>query len=80
MARVLSNRRPLGLPLAAGNCTEDTHGCGTRANQTCLVYLAAEMDEKAKMESKLSSAAACDDACNIYLNALCDINPSMVRT
>jgi hypothetical protein len=27
--------------------------------QTCLVYLAAEMDEKAKMESKLSSAAAC---------------------
>ncbi|XP_066332600.1 E3 ubiquitin-protein ligase RHF2A-like [Miscanthus floridulus] len=43
------------------------------------------MDEKAKMESKLSSAAAfveggvqdaCDDACSICLDAFCDSNPS----
>ncbi|XP_022679210.1 LOW QUALITY PROTEIN: E3 ubiquitin-protein ligase RHF2A [Setaria italica] len=45
------------------------------------------MDEKAKMESKLSSAAAfveggvqdaCDDACSICLDAFCDSNPSTV--
>nr|ACN36695.1 unknown [Zea mays] len=43
------------------------------------------MDEKATMESKLSSAAAfveggvqdaCDDACSICLDAFCDSNPS----
>jgi len=47
------------------------------------------MDEKAEMESKLSSAAAfveggvqdaCDDACSICLDAFCDSNPSTVRT
>ncbi|KAG2545372.1 E3 ubiquitin-protein ligase RHF2A-like [Panicum virgatum] len=45
------------------------------------------MDEKAKMESKLSSAAAfveggvqdaCEDACSICLDAFCDNNPSTV--
>jgi len=45
------------------------------------------MDEKAKMESKLSSAAAfveggvqdaCEDACSICLDAFCDSNPSTV--
>jgi E3 ubiquitin-protein ligase RHF len=45
------------------------------------------MDEKAQMESKLSSAAAfveggvqdaCDDACSICLDAFCDSNPSTV--
>ena len=45
------------------------------------------MDKKAKMESKLSSAAAfveggvqdaCDDACSICLDAFCDSNPSTV--
>uniref|UniRef100_A0A0A9GR09 RING-type E3 ubiquitin transferase n=1 Tax=Arundo donax TaxID=35708 RepID=A0A0A9GR09_ARUDO len=47
------------------------------------------MDEKAKMESKLSSAAAfveggvqdaCDDACSICLDAFCDSNPSTVTS
>lgn len=38
MARVVSSRRPLGLPLAVGNRTEvRIHGCGTRARRTCLV-------------------------------------------
>lgn len=45
------------------------------------------MDEKVKMESKLSSAAAfveggvqdaCDDACSICLEAFCDNDPSTV--
>ena len=64
--------------------------CGTRAKRRNLFgYLAAEMDEKAEMESKLSSAAAfveggvqdaCDDACSICLDAFCDSNPSTVRT
>ena len=45
------------------------------------------MDEKAKMENKLSSAAAfveggvqdaCEDACSICLDAFCDSNPSTV--
>ena len=64
--------------------------CGTRAKRRNLFgYLAAEMDEKAKIESKLSSAAAfveggvqdaCDDACSICLDAFCDSNPSTVRT
>jgi E3 ubiquitin-protein ligase RHF len=43
------------------------------------------MDEKFKIESKLSSSAAfveggvqdaCDDSCNIGLSAFCDSNPS----
>ncbi|KAL6893933.1 hypothetical protein ACP4OV_008031 [Aristida adscensionis] len=47
------------------------------------------MDEKAKVESKLSSAAAfveggvqdaCDDACSICLDAFCDSNPSTVTS
>ncbi|TVU44692.1 hypothetical protein EJB05_04141 [Eragrostis curvula] len=47
------------------------------------------MDEKAKMESKLSSAAAfveggvqdaCDDSCSICLDAFCDSNPSTVTS
>ncbi|XP_062214376.1 E3 ubiquitin-protein ligase RHF2A-like [Phragmites australis] len=47
------------------------------------------MDEKAKMERKLSSAAAfveggvqdaCDDACSICLEAFCDSNPSTVTS
>jgi len=64
--------------------------CGARAKRRNLFwYLAAEMDEKAKIESKLSSAAAfveggvqdaCDDACSICLDAFCDSNPSTVRT
>jgi len=41
------------------------------------------MDKKAKMESKLSSAAAfveggVQDACSICLDAFCDSNPSTV--
>lgn len=47
------------------------------------------MDEKVKMESKLSSAAAfveggvqdaCDDACSICLEAFCDNDPSTVTS
>ncbi|KAG8098455.1 hypothetical protein GUJ93_ZPchr0013g36197 [Zizania palustris] len=47
------------------------------------------MDEKVKMESKLSSAAAfveggvqdaCDDACSICLEAFCDSDPSTVTS
>ncbi|KAK3145852.1 hypothetical protein QOZ80_3BG0258370 [Eleusine coracana subsp. coracana] len=47
------------------------------------------MDDKAKMESKLSSAAAfveggvqdaCDDSCSICLDAFCDSNPSTVTS
>ncbi|KAK3149120.1 hypothetical protein QOZ80_3AG0213230 [Eleusine coracana subsp. coracana] len=47
------------------------------------------MDEKAKMESKLSSAVAfveggvqdaCDDSCSICLDAFCDSNPSTVTS
>ncbi|KAL6636788.1 hypothetical protein ACP70R_024360 [Stipagrostis hirtigluma subsp. patula] len=47
------------------------------------------MDEKAKMENKLSSAAAfveggvqdaCDDACSICLDAFCDSNPSTMTS
>jgi|UniRef100_A0A804Q374 hypothetical protein len=47
--------------------------------------LPRELDEKAKMESKLSSAVAfvegdVQDACSICLDAFCDSNPSVVRT
>lgn len=45
--------------------------------------LPRELDEKAKMESKLSSAVAfvegdVQDACSICLDAFCDSNPSVM--